>query len=162
LDYDLYAQAEAVGGFSAFLGLSEGGEDLAFPKAIGATLMMGMLSLFVLSRLGGALIAESQRRQKKKRGIAEILARAGRLARRRGWLIPQGLTPLEGAQWLRTEAGYCAAPMVDLAWFYYRIHYGPEDEGALLSSAKDALLALRADLPQALPPIDEVENGRYR
>jgi hypothetical protein len=162
LDYDLYAQAEAVGGFSALIGLSQGGEDLAFPKAIGATIMMGLLSLFLLSRLGGALIAEKNRRQKKKRGIAEILSRAGRLARRRGWKVPEGLTPLEGAQWLRAEAGESAAPMVDLAWVYYRSHYGSEGEAALLGPAKDALLALRADLPEAIPPIDAVENGRYR
>ncbi len=162
LDYDLYAQAEAVGGFSALIGLRQGGEDLAFPKAIGATMMIGLLSLFVLSRLGGALIAEKNRRRKKKRGIAEILSRARRLARRRGWKIPVGLTPLEGAQWLRLEAGESASAMVDLAWCYYRSHYGFEGERALLIPAKDALLALRADLPEAIPPIDDADNGRYR
>jgi hypothetical protein len=51
--------------------------------------------------------------------------------------------------------------MVDLAWFYYRCHYGSESESDLIGDAKDALLALRADLPEAIEMVDEAEGGRY-
>lgn len=161
LDYDLYAQAEAVGDFSAFLGLGGAGDqEFGFPKAIGGTVMVFFLSIFFVSRLGGLLIAEKNRRRKKAKGIAEIFGRARRLAHRRGWRIPVNLTPLESARWLHGEAGNSALSMVDLAWFHYRCHYGFESENDLIDDAKDALLALRADLPEAIELVDDVEGGR--
>jgi hypothetical protein len=162
LDYDLYAQAEAVGALSAFLGLG-GAEDqgFAFPKAIGGTLVVFFLSIFALSRLGIFFLAEKNRRRKKQKGIAGILGRASQLARNRGWRIPVELTPLESARWLQVEAGNSARSMVDLAWFYYRCHYGSESEIDLIDDAKDALLALGADLPEAIEMVDEAEGGRY-
>jgi hypothetical protein len=162
LDYDLYAQAEAVGGIGAFLGLTSGrSSEFAFPKAIGATLMICLLGLFLLSRLGLLLLAEKHRRVHRARGIAGIYFRARHLVRKRGWRIPKALTPLEAAHWLQTEAGDCAAPLVDLAWFHYRSHYGPEREGELMAQAKDALLALSADLPEFFPLVDDPEDRRY-
>ena len=64
------------------------------------------------------------------------------MAARKGYTIPEGLPPLEAAQYLRAQAGPSAAPMEELAWLLYQVRYGGEDEASSLAKGKDALSRL--------------------
>ena len=155
LDYDLYAQAETVGGLSAFLGVgSSESSELALPKSLAIVLVMAAMVLMVVTRMGQFFLGERRERRIKARGIALLYGRARRHARRRGWRIPKALPPLEAAQWLRAEAGDSASALEDLAWLHYRSHYGPEKESDLLQEARESLELFRADLVEALPLVD--------
>ncbi|MEC7242786.1 MAG: transglutaminaseTgpA domain-containing protein [Myxococcota bacterium] len=163
LDYDLYAQAETVGGWSAFLGLrSSESSELALPKSLSVVLVMALVALMVVTRVGQFLIGERRARRVRHRGIAGLYMSALKLARKRGWRIPGALPPLESARWLRAEAGDSAAPMEELVWLHYRSRYGAEEEQELLDEARSALELLRAELVEALPVVDEGPAERYR
>lgn len=163
LDYDLYAQAETVGGWSAFFGLrSEESSEVALPKSLAFVLVMAIVTLMVVTRVGQFLIGERRSRVARHRGIAGLYVSARKHARKRGWRIPLALPPLAAARWLRAEAGDSAAPLEELAWLHYRTRYGSEQEGDLLEEARSALERLRIELVEALPVVDEDPSERYR
>jgi transglutaminase-like putative cysteine protease len=72
---------------------------------------------------------------------------AREVVRRRGWLVPSSLPPLEGARWLEERAGVAAGPFRELACLHYRVRYGAEDDEALASEASRQLRAL-GELPK--------------
>ncbi|MCP4806628.1 MAG: DUF3488 domain-containing transglutaminase family protein [Proteobacteria bacterium] len=88
-------------------------------------------------------------RARRPRGVQAVHARARALVARRGWSIPRSMPPVEGAQWLREQAGVGAAPLERLAWLMYRVRYAEAPEAESIGPAKAALAELKQSLEEA-------------
>lgn len=141
LSYDLDRQLE----WSRAVGNQVMGAD---PQAsgLGASLWGGgLVGVFVLGALMAlARIVQllSQGKRSTQDRLGKLFSKARALAARKGYTIPEGLPPLEAAQYLRVQAGPSAAPMEELAWLLYQVRYGGDSEASSLAKGKDALSRL--------------------
>lgn len=141
LNYDLGDQL----GFlrSALPAASGGGGGAGLGTAGG--LVLGLVALVLGVRAGMDLLAgERARRARPRERVAQLHAAGRKLVARRGWEPPGALPPVSAAEWLVSQAGDPARPMLELAWILYRCRYGGEPDAALTDAAREALRALDA------------------
>ena len=93
--------------------------------------------------LAAACWAAARRWSRVRRGrLRRLHTRAWRLVAERGWRIPRGLPPRDGAAWL-AEQVWEGEALVELVGLHYRVRYAGEDEDAVLDMARQAARRLR-------------------
>ncbi len=145
VDYDVQSQFAAFGAIGrAVLGEQAATGAGAFRQGIVGLFAAGggLFVALAVSRAALFFAAGNGRARPTDLG-ARLVAQARRLARRRGWLIPDELPALAAAEWLIARAGPAAAPFDALAREVYAVRYGgaPLDAARLRAHAR-ALSAL--------------------
>lgn len=143
LDYGLETQVEAILGASSLArGLRLPGAGGAVAATAGGSVVLLVVGVVVLVSLGLGIRVRRQNTQSGK--VARIHRRARRWVARRGWSIPSSLPPVEAAQWLVERAGDTAEPLLELAWMYYEVRLGGQDDHRVAKDAADAWRRLQA------------------
>lgn len=93
-------------------------------------LALVLLGVFIVRRAPTLRTQLSERLPRKavsRPGVAGCLDEAMGLMRKRGFVPPTSLPPVDAARWVAERAGDVARPLVDLAWLHYEARYGGQE-----------------------------------
>lgn len=138
-------------GFSAeeqLAGLSALGEPIVGRARRGAPAAgAGVLVIASVAAVGvGLLAARRPRRPAPKGAVARALGAARARFHERGFIAPNGLPPVESAQWLAKAGAPGADQLEELAWLAYRVRFGGAPDAELAPRARELERLIRARL----------------